>query len=1818
MNHLIHQSVLLKNKKCLSRHAFNCHAFAEETKLTVPLRPHLTKPANIRKYAKKLGIAGLLTLLVAFASLCCTTPASAEQLDSTSQGIVNPYRSLFPSNTDQLKSDYYLKSELFKPYSSFSYTAPYHAYCAEMSKSASFGAEVITWKTLNFIFNPDELVSGLLEKDILSEQGYYEIALFDMLQETQSSNSLLDQLDTSIKKCNADVYRSLFKQLEGDPLISADSLDLLLTEEQKAKIGAALYAEPEGSYISVFGTIDTFQKLINSSITIRDMVNRVGTMMAVQDLSDSTVTVLRSMREYCDQEGGSFIHLTRALDDLICLYENNFSAKVLIAEGVLSPAVDKILSKVSSTVWSKMLDNLPGAGWAKLAYTVGKAASNVWISSDARIEKYFEMKTLLDIEFAVKDSLTHYREIYQKNPSEKNAQNFNAAVEMAIGTYDLGLRYSSEYWTILDEMGLNTVLNEFGEGWSHNNLIEKASTDRMKINEYYRMADTLLTEISLQGTSQYKSLYETPFSITNQFEFDSYCLIENDIRSSMKNHRSNLKIRCMEDVTLTTQCNVGSNSTFKEVVFEENGSLASSNYISFEHISLNGKNTISVPGGTLSIYSLNCAGAASITALNVLGSGFAAISVRDHGFLDVKAQQTTLDVLSSEGLTQVRGNLSITNTGINNDGSLTVDGNLEILQDLRMDSPRALIHVGGVLALFKPSFLYTTGGTIELEGDLAILGESSYHLPTFSKVVFCGDGLQTVRPQEDSIDLGIVEFKNPSVTIDGAYSASMTLGADSSLSPQTPFKVGELNMNGCALSTAGPLEAAYVNPQGAASVTAPDVRVTSSATVGKGESLDIHAPTASIEGLSVEGLANIRGDASVSGIGIGGGGSLTVDGNLEVLQQLRMDSPEDLLHVGGDLDVRALIHLSSDTGGTVELEGDLAILGHNKYNSQTFRRVVFCGDGLQTVRPQEDSIDLGIVEFKNPSVTIDGAYSASMTLGADSSLSPQTPFKVGELNMNGCALSTAGPLEAAYVNPQGAASVTAPDVRVTSSATVGKGESLDIHAPTASIEGLSVEGLANIRGDASVSGIGIGGGGSLTVDGNLEVLQQLRMDSPEDLLHVGGDLTMGETWQNYVVNKYGTIEIESDLNLAPNSNPLASGEAKVVAYGTKPQTLNGNIGNIVNAHRIEEDVLINSDYPNNYVWDPDYRRTDKHISFASFEPINSFVFFTGNSIEPVLEGSYNQTPLYENQNYITSYENNKNAGIASIVISGTNGYKGIKVIDFTILPLDINQADSQPITTQLFSGAPLEPIPALSYGQYELAKNVDYKVTYYNNTDPGEAYAVIEGAGNFINTVYLPFKIVPNAWTTLDDQTYYYENGSPAKGERLIEGNWYHFDSSTGAMSVGITTLPDGRTAYYDQQSGKMTKGEVLLEEGWRYFDWSSGDMARGLATMPDGRTLYYNKSGLMQKGEQLLEDGWHYFDWMDGNMHVGLTEMPEWDGRTLYFDEAGVMTKGEVLMDGGWRYFDFFTGDMASGMTAMPDGRTLYYDGSGFMQKGEQPLSDGWYYFDWMDGSMHVGLTEMPEWDGRTLYFDDKGIMTKGEVLMEDGWRCFDWSSGDMARGLTTQPDDRVMYYGEDGLMKTGWIEVDGVQRYFDENGILQEEAKSASDGHDLSDASKPTASSELPQQPIDQAAFDELKDKTTIERKEETTTDQQDIEGWEVSYRDTNSDEKLTTALSPSQLHSLASSPNSEKTLLVGDGSHFKTIITEDYFPLSYLLEQLNLPGLWKSGAILTFRDATHNEVSIAYDDVYRSEQLHLPPLAATGRGNSSFIVVFQLEDA
>lgn len=148
------------------------------------------------------------------------------------------------------------------------------------------------------------------------------------------------------------------------------------------------------------------------------------------------------------------------------------------------------------------------------------------------------------------------------------------------------------------------------------------------------------------------------------------------------------------------------------------------------------------------------------------------------------------------------------------------------------------------------------------------------------------------------------------------------------------------------------------------------------------------------------------------------------------------------------------------------------------------------------------------------------------------------------------------------------------------------------------------------------------------------------------------------------------------------------------------------------------------------------------ISNGNIESIGN-QYYTGNMIKPTVKVMYGNSVLVENQDYTLRYSNNVQIGIAEIVVTGINYYKGEKRVQFQIIDrMDIEKAYVPEISKQFYTGYEIKPEFAVLYGNSILKENEDYTLTYLNNTSIGTAEIVISGINSYKGGKRIRFQIV--------------------------------------------------------------------------------------------------------------------------------------------------------------------------------------------------------------------------------------------------------------------------------------------------------------------------------------------------------------------------------------------------------------------------------------------------------------------------------------------
>lgn len=133
--------------------------------------------------------------------------------------------------------------------------------------------------------------------------------------------------------------------------------------------------------------------------------------------------------------------------------------------------------------------------------------------------------------------------------------------------------------------------------------------------------------------------------------------------------------------------------------------------------------------------------------------------------------------------------------------------------------------------------------------------------------------------------------------------------------------------------------------------------------------------------------------------------------------------------------------------------------------------------------------------------------------------------------------------------------------------------------------------------------------------------------------------------------------------------------------------------------------------------------------------------FSYAPITPQITISDGTTNLLQDTDFTLSYENNTNAGTATVKAVGKNNYTGTLSQTFTIEKANISSCTITKIPEQIYTGQALTPKLTIKLGNATLLQNTDFTATYYSNTNAGTATVVILGKGNFTNGQTIQFSI---------------------------------------------------------------------------------------------------------------------------------------------------------------------------------------------------------------------------------------------------------------------------------------------------------------------------------------------------------------------------------------------------------------------------------------------------------------------------------------------
>lgn len=146
--------------------------------------------------------------------------------------------------------------------------------------------------------------------------------------------------------------------------------------------------------------------------------------------------------------------------------------------------------------------------------------------------------------------------------------------------------------------------------------------------------------------------------------------------------------------------------------------------------------------------------------------------------------------------------------------------------------------------------------------------------------------------------------------------------------------------------------------------------------------------------------------------------------------------------------------------------------------------------------------------------------------------------------------------------------------------------------------------------------------------------------------------------------------------------------------------------------------------------------------------------YSGKAVKPLPEITYNGKTLVKNTDYTLSYENNTNAGIATIRVKGSASAEGSQAgknfigevaVNFNIAPISIENYTIQ-VSDKTYTGSAVTPKFKLIFNDKILSYS-KYTLSFENNINAGVATVTATGIGNYGGSVSADFRILPKSAT---------------------------------------------------------------------------------------------------------------------------------------------------------------------------------------------------------------------------------------------------------------------------------------------------------------------------------------------------------------------------------------------------------------------------------------------------------------------------------------
>ena len=357
----------------------------------------------MKKAVKKIISLLLITILV-FSALPITVSAAEtstdipEYVDYQAGRYSKQFNMIFGDGSDSFANTYY----------------------KTMKNNESVISGVAIWEAAHIVTSP----SYALDSGLISKKDMYKLAIFDMLDITESST----------------FASNLANVLQDERLSYIVSVTKAVCDPQDIKVSELKNFEVTGEYINfleegaknakALDVAGNIQKIVDVCDNLYEAVNTIATYQTISNMKNGYAEILEAIAK----DDKNPWDLREAANDCVVYTNKSFdttlSRLINNPELFTNPTIESVLKLSVDYLWDIITSAIPGGTVVLTAASGMRVLSNAVFKMDDTCRTYYELETDVNLENAVRRVMDNSKYDFTQNKSRDNATSYMQAVNM--------------------------------------------------------------------------------------------------------------------------------------------------------------------------------------------------------------------------------------------------------------------------------------------------------------------------------------------------------------------------------------------------------------------------------------------------------------------------------------------------------------------------------------------------------------------------------------------------------------------------------------------------------------------------------------------------------------------------------------------------------------------------------------------------------------------------------------------------------------------------------------------------------------------------------------------------------------------------------------------------------------------------------------------------------------------------------------------------------------------------------------------------------------------------------------------------------------------------------------------------------------------------------------------------------------------------------------------------------------------------------------------------------------------------------------------